>query len=459
MKISSLLFIALVAAAAAPAVGSAQNPIMPPPTVPTPPVVLPGRTGTAATPVPLETAIAMAQRNSPAAIQAKGLEREDRAAVRSATGALLPNFTATAGRVIQYGTATTRFNSNGEQIQVATKPTNSTGLSFNLQLFDGGQRLYALRAARANVTAADVSALGAAYTIELNVKQQYYNVLAALESEDAANAQLQQAQEQLKFSIAKVKAGVATRSDSLRGIVQVNNAQLALITAQSNLSTANAALTRLVGSDTPITADSTSLHETMGALPDSAALIALAEHGPAVRQAEANVTAARELRAASKTSYLPSLNANYSRSGTGIGNFGLGSQPYTYNGRLTFSASYPIFNGFQREEGIARAEVAEDNARAELRDAQLAATSSLASYIGAMEGAAQRVVVQQATVAAADEDLRVQQQRYNIGASTLLDVLTSQTTLEQARSALISARYDYRIARAQIEALIGRDLQ
>jgi outer membrane protein TolC len=32
-------------------------------------------------------------------------------------------------------------------------------------------------------------------------------------------------------------------------------------------------------------------------------------------------------------------------------------------------------------------------------------------------------------------------------------------TLEQARAALISARYDYRIARAQIESLVGRNLQ
>ena len=100
-----------------------------------------------------------------------------------------------------------------------------------------------------------------------------------------------------------------------------------------------------------------------------------------------------------------------------------------------------------------------DNAKATLRDAELAATSSLAGYIGTLRSAAQRVQVQRATVAAAQEDLRVQQQRYNIGASVLLDVLTSQTTLQQAQGALISARYDYRIARAQIEALIGRNLQ
>ncbi len=42
--------------------------------------------------------------------------------------------------------------------------------------------------------------------------------------------------------------------------------------------------------------------------------------------------------------------------------------------------------------------------------------------------------------------------------STLLDVLTSQTQLDQARRDLIRARYDRRVAKAQLEALVGRDL-
>jgi outer membrane protein len=37
--------------------------------------------------------------------------------------------------------------------------------------------------------------------------------------------------------------------------------------------------------------------------------------------------------------------------------------------------------------------------------------------------------------------------------------LTSQAQLNSARSALIQARYDARVAKAQIEALIGRDLK
>ncbi|HEY5441592.1 MAG TPA: TolC family protein, partial [Gemmatimonadaceae bacterium] len=76
----------------------------------------------------------------------------------------------------------------------------------------------------------------------------------------------------------------------------------------------------------------------------------------------------------------------------------------------------------------------------------------------ALRSAQQRIVIQQATLDASKEDLRVQQQRYALGASVFLDVLTSQSTLDAARSALIQARQDVRVARAQLEALVGRDL-
>jgi outer membrane protein len=62
-------------------------------------------------------------------------------------------------------------------------------------------------------------------------------------------------------------------------------------------------------------------------------------------------------------------------------------------------------------------------------------------------------------VQAAQEDLRVQQQRYNLGSSTQLEVTTSQNALNAARQSLIQARLDYRTARAQIEAIIGQDLK
>jgi outer membrane protein TolC len=59
----------------------------------------------------------------------------------------------------------------------------------------------------------------------------------------------------------------------------------------------------------------------------------------------------------------------------------------------------------------------------------------------------------------AREDLRVQDERYRLGASTILDLITSQLNLAQAETDEIAARYDYQIARAELEALVGRELQ
>ena len=410
--------------------------------------------------ISLAEAVQMAQQNSPDAIQAEGTERTSKAARVSAVGAILPSATLSAGHVVQLGGGLTRLNQNGEQVTVAQKPTNNTGLSLNMTLFDGGQRLYDLRTANYQIAAAEANRVAVKYNVALGVKQQYFAVLAALESQDAADLQMAQAAEQFKASVARVRAGAATRSDSLRGVIQVGNAQLAQITAASAKEAAEAALTRLVGSPVPVTADPASLQENMSALPDSAQLAVLALTGPAVQQAQANLDVAEESRKASKATYLPSLSASYSRSGSGTDpQFGFGSDPFTYSGRLSFQLSYPIFNNFAREEQVVRAKVAEVNAQSSLRDTQLAAVQTLTQNIGALRSASQRVAIQVASVAAAKEDVRVQQQRYNIGASTLLDLITSQAALATAEQALIQARYDYRIARAQLEALIGRDLQ
>lgn len=410
--------------------------------------------------ISLAEAIQMAQQNSPQAIQAEGTERTSKAAKTAAVGAILPNATLSAGHVVQLGGGLTRLNQNGEQITVAQKPTNNTGLSLNMMLFDGGQRLYDLRTANYQIAAAEANRVAVKYNIALGVKQQYFAVLAAIESQDAADLQMAQAAEQFKASVARVRAGAATRSDSLRGVIQIGNAQLAQITAASAKEAAEAALTRLVGSPVPVTADPASVQENMAALPDSAQLAVLALTGPAVQQAQANLDVAEESRKASKATYLPSLSASYSRTGSGIDpQFGFGSDPYTYSGRLSFQLSYPIFNNFQREQQVVVAKVAEVNAQSSLRDSQFAAVSTLTQNIGAIRSASQRVAIQVASVAAAKEDVRVQQQRYNIGASTLLDLITSQAALATAEQALIQARYDYRIARAQLEALVGRDLQ
>ena len=417
-----------------------------------------------AIPITLDEAIRRAQSSAPAAIQARGAERSNRAAVRSAYGSLLPNVTVNLGGARQFTdpNSRTRINSQtGATETLAASPWSySNGLSLNMTLFNGGQNLYDIRIAKANVSAAEASGIAQEFQVALDVSQQFYNALAARESEDAARTQLELARQQLRYSAIRVQSGVATKSDSLRSLIQLGNAQLALLTAQTNLRAADASLTRLIGSDVTVTAapSDTTMPPLDSLALDTASLARLADNGPAVRQAQSTLEAAKTSRHAARAPYLPTVTAGYSRSGSGIGRFGLGSDPYAYGGRLNFALSYPLFNGFTRETNVTRADVAEDNAAAALRDARLAARQLLVQNVDLLRTSQQRVSVQLISVAAAQEDLRVQQLRYNAGASTLLDVLTSQNQLGFAETALIQARFDARVARARLEALIGQRL-
>ncbi|HEX6434076.1 MAG TPA: TolC family protein, partial [Gemmatimonadales bacterium] len=75
-----------------------------------------------------------------------------------------------------------------------------------------------------------------------------------------------------------------------------------------------------------------------------------------------------------------------------------------------------------------------------------------------LDAARARIEITRTSVVAATEDLRVQQERYRLGASTIVDVLTSQEALNQAEVDVVSARFDYLRAKAELEALIGRNL-
>jgi len=416
-----------------------------------------------ARPVTLREAIDLAARNSPAAVQARGLDRNASAARRQAMGAFVPNVNLTAGSGRTQGTTINNFN--GQLTALSGNPWSYTnGLALNVDVFDGGRRFSEVTRIRATADVADVTAIAARFDASLQVKQQFYAALAARESAAAAAAQLEQAEQQLKASSARVAAGVATKSDSLRSAIQVGNARLAVLTSENDLRVANAALTRVAGSTTTITASPADSLDTPITLPAEAELAALVVDGPAVKLAESNVAVARAAKRTQRSTYLPTLTMAYnyafsqnSRGFTGSNIVLIGGN-HASRQTFNFNIAYQLYNGFSRETQTVALDVALTNAEAQLRDAKLAARQNLTSFLRLLQNAQARAQVQLAAIAAAEEDLRVQQQRYALGASTLLDLLTSQTQLNEARQALIQARFDGRVARAQLSSLFGREL-
>jgi outer membrane protein len=425
-------------------------------------IAVAGFPDTSATPISLAEAVRLAQVNAPSSIAAHGQVRTSKASVRSAWGAFIPSASVSAGssRQLPSEAGRTRIDSNGNVVLLPSDPWSyNVGFSANVALFEGGRRFFDLRQAKARSSAAEANEIAQSFDIALTVKQQFYAVLAQREAEAAAQAQLEQATEQRTFSIAKVRAQNATKSDSLRAEIQVRNAQNAIADAINAIATAEAALTRTVGTPYLVTASPADTVDLPPVALDDAELRALADASPQVVEAQKSYEAAKAAKKSSFTDYLPTISMGYSRGGSGtsaeFAPFGTGLD---YNGSMRFSVAFPLFNQFQREAQVVQADVALDNAEAQLRDAQLAARSGLTSSLGAYRTAEQKVEAQTLTVEAAAEDLRVQRRRYELGGSTLLDVLSSQAQLDQARLDLIRAKFDMRVARAQLETIVGREL-
>ena len=216
-----------------------------------------------------------------------------------------------------------------------------------------------------------------------------------------------------------------------------------MLNARAQLRDANAALTRLVASNVAVTAIAADTADVPKLDVDDASLARMADDGPNVRQAAASYASAKQTRRATITSqYLPRVSASYTYStGTSSPDFNWGGGPaLSKNTNYGFQLSYSIFNNFGRELSTMQATVAEENADAALRDARFNAKAQLAQLIDQFRTAAETVDLQQLQIAAASEDLAATQSRYALGASSYLDLLTSQTALDSQRICCSSAR-------------------
>lgn len=421
---------------------------------------------TAATPRPLraqtptvtlEDAIRLAKLAQPSVVQARGSVRTADAQRRSATGAYLPSVNATTSGSRDYSERPTANSSSGSVESGSTNNVNF-GLNASVDLFTGFRRGADSRAAKATQTAAGASLTDAESQAALTATQQFFDVLAAQQLVRVREASVTQAEEQLKLSVAKLRVGSATRSDSLRSLVNLGTAQLALVSAQSSVAGTQATLGRTLGLEGRAAATDDSSFYNFAATVDTAEVQqeALA-NSPAVQAANASAAAARAQVASARAAYWPTLALSGSASWNGS-NSTVNDYQLFARRSISLGLSWPIFNRFQREQNIVNRAASADAAEATAADTRREVQAAVTTQAALLEAARVRIDITRTSVEAATEDLRVVQERYRVGAATILDVLTSQSALAQAQVDAVNARFDYLKAKAQIEALIGRHL-
>jgi len=402
--------------------------------------------------ITLADAVQRALQVQPNMVTAEGNVRSANAQRLAANGAFLPTIGVSGSSSRSGGTVLI-----GNQLQDQGWKTNFSGsLSASIDLFTGFRRLALRSAAGASQDAADAGLINQRYQTTLLTKQAFYNALADEELVRVAEAQLARTRQELQTSVDKLRVGSATRSDSLRSAVDVGNARIALLQAQSNLAFAQATLGRQIGVDRPVRAVPDTV---LPPLPDTTGLRdAILGTAPQVRQADAFARAARAQVWASRSSYWPTFNASLGKGYSGNQAPWTSGSTYGDNTSIRFGLSWTLFNGFTREQGVTNASVSRDVAEAQAADTRRAVNASLTQAISGLETAATQLEIAQANLAAATEDMRVQQERYRVGASTILDLLTSQAALTTAGVNVVQTRFNYLISRATLEALVGHAL-
>ncbi len=404
--------------------------------------------------VTLEAAVERALRVAPQVVQATTGLGTARYGSRQAYAAMLPSLSLSSGANLS---SSERYDPQTNlRVSGQNNSSYSAGLSASMDLFSGGRNLAAVRSAHATVEAAEATLVTQQFAIVLSAKVAYFAVLRARELIRLNEDQIEQARQQLSAAERRLEVGRATRSDVLRARLQLSNAQQALLQSMTQRRNAMYTLGRTVGVIGPVTAvDPPDLAPVPLALDPEELRALVLDEAPMVLAATADLGVARAGLSQARAQYFPTIGASggYNWSNN---EFGLEQGLTSWSTRI--SVSYPIFNGLQREATMDRSSAQLTVAEARASDIARTVVAELESQLAGLALAEARLAILKESVEVAREDYRVQRERYDLGAATILELVSSQIALTQAQYDLINARYDYQITRAELESLVGREL-
>ena len=327
-------------------------------------------------------------------------------------------------------------------------------IDMRLNLFSGLSKFFEAGRAGATVAAADANELQARFQTALLTESDYYDVLAQRELQRVAEERVRRAEEQFAIARARVLGGAAVQTDSLQLLLELTRARVDLLRQRATLRVARIELGRRIGVPGPVDAAPLDTLPS-GPLPitEQQAVREALQEGPRYRAAQAGAQAAARAYSVVMGQYLPRVDlfATYQAFGD---EFFLpdDSRRWIYG----FSINFPIWNNAQREIQLSQAKSNREVARALRDDIGREVRRDVVAAYEVFETARASADLAEVAVVVALENMRVNQERYRVGATTTLDLLTAQVSLVESEATLVQALQAERLALAGLEALLGR---
>jgi outer membrane protein len=329
-----------------------------------------------------------------------------------------------------------------------TTGTFSPTLVLDYIIFDFGRRLQMVAISRSNLLAANFSFNDTHRKIIFQVMEAYYRVLNSKGQEDAQEANLRNAQTVQAAAEARLQEGLATLPDVLEARSAAAQADYDLQAAIGATEIAHGDLATALGIS-PISQfqvegiQHLTIPQDLTDAVETSIDRALAQRPDLMEQVEQLRAAGAEIKAA-KTAYLPTLSID----GSGglartYGQQNLAPGVYsptqeTWDARL--SLTWNLFDGFARENRLARAKADQKQAAAEVDATRDQVENQVWSAYSTARTALRQQKAAAALLAAASESYDAALQSYNFGVRSQIDVVSAQRTLAVARTADVSAR-------------------
>jgi outer membrane protein len=324
----------------------------------------------------------------------------------------------------------------------------SPALEVDYTIFDFGRRLEEIAVSRNNLLAANFLFNDTHRKIIFQVMAAYYHVLDTKGQEDAAEANLKNAQTVQQAAEARLELGLATLPDVLEARSAAAQADYDLQAAIGASEIAHGDLANALGvSPTgPLQVESIqslTIPQDLAVSVETSIDHALAQR-PDLMQRVADLRAAGSEVKAARSTYLPTLSLQ----GTGGLSKIYGEQnqsPGVYSKNEEFwdahiSLSWDLFDGFARENRLARAKAEQKQAAAEVD----AIRDQVENQVWAAYSTARTALRQQKAAAAlleaASSSYNAALQSYTYGVRSQIDVVSAQRALAAARTADVSAR-------------------
>jgi outer membrane protein len=410
--------------------------------------------------ITFDDAIRIALRQNTTLEQANNSAELNAATVRQQRLSFLPDLRLSTNTGQNYGRS---FSEEEGRIIDQTTQSLTAGVSSSMTLFNGLTNVANLRSAQLTQEAGDRSVKRAEQTVAFTVASNFLAIVQQQEQLRVQRENLAAQEAQEKQIKAFVDAGSRPISDLYQQQATVAAARTQLVSTERALELAKVDVIQTLQLDprgnytfTPPALDTTAANKVSFNL-DSLLTRAIGRRADLFAQ-QSLVSAAGQSVKAAKGGRWPalSLTAGYNSAYNSATDIAFNDQlNQRRGGSLGVGVSIPLFDRGSTDLATQRAQINEDNARLELKDRQQQIGLEVRRAYLDYQAAVQQLDAAEAQLRAAALALQTSQQRYNVGAATLLEVTQARATQLQAASGLVTARYGLLFQRTLIGYYVG----